>query len=55
MPLVLVVAKCLTIGPYVERAYKLLESLAEQIGSLQSAENRARMADVRGYPNTSTM
>ena len=26
-----------------EKAYKLLESLAEQIGSLQSSENRARM------------
>ena len=26
-----------------QRAYKLLESLAEQIGSLQSGENRARM------------
>src|SRR5262245_10813806 len=26
-----------------QKAYKLLESLAEQIGSLQSGENRARM------------
>lgn len=26
-----------------QKAYKLLESLAEQIGSLESGENRARM------------
>ena len=26
-----------------QSAYKLLESLAEQVGSLQSGENRARM------------
>ena len=30
-------------GPVRQKAYKLLESLAEQIGSLQSGENRARM------------
>ena len=30
-------------GPVRQKAYKLLESLAEQIGSLQSRENRARM------------
>jgi hypothetical protein len=29
--------------PIRQKAYKLLESLAEQIGSLQSGENRARM------------